>query len=402
MNTSRFSSEQPTPPIHDPAQDDPLEIYADQYVYDLVPTKKTGDLLEFISRPTLKNARRVLKSYDIPEPLKRLVTKPKAPSKSTKQAAGDSSDTLHDLSGHPEAFKAVNDALKPSFTIDRHLKTLFMARSHAFTRGVFDYLGQKARMSLIPYILSSRDINRQLDTELYSRLRTSNSDNALHIVIDNVVALQPTIHTESQATIAYVTCAFLLCLLTNMLRLERTANTHIILYDGDFLRMDGTYVTRFNILFCKSIKRCTHASKVEVKNIVQSPEPKYFNRALDLHAYIANTQTSTSISIQDGQSLNTYDISHVASHTTNNVKYPHSKLEFCKYVQTATDKQRIRDLCHLNFLRDAYKADVALMNNALYITHDQLAFLYYKLIGGRRGLLISHGTIENYNYKVTI
>jgi hypothetical protein len=48
-----------------------------------------------------------------------------------------------------------------------------------------------------------------------------------------------------------------------------------------------------------------------------------------------------------------------------------------------------KTLWYLNFLRDAFKADVALETDSVFVTHDRLAFIYYKLIGGKQGFLIS-------------
>ena len=73
---------------------------------------------------------------------------------------------------------------------------------------------------------------------------------------------------------------------------------------------------------------------------------------------------------------------------TTHVQMSHmvrDKSDFCQYVLADPNKS----LWALNFLRDAFKADVAVAEDCVYITHDRLAFVYYKMIGGTRGFLIA-------------
>jgi len=77
--------------------------------------------------------------------------------------------------------------------------------------------------------------------------------------------------------------------------------------------------------------------------------------------------------------------------TSSEIVFPHSKDELYNYFKNDPSN---KDLWHLNFLRDAFKADVAVETNSIYMTHDRLALTYYKLIGGKQGFLISHEETE--------
>lgn len=266
-------------------------------------------------------------------------------------------------------------------------KTMFLAKDKSFTRTVFEHLKNKANVSLIKYELSSRDVNKYLDDELYARLHDMDD---LHIVLDNIVVVQKSTHTDGEATIAYVACAFLLCLLTNLARINPDAvKKPIYIYDGLFIKIDGTYVQRFAVMFLKAIKRCAKTYKVELKYIPTSQSPIYFNRLLHVNARLSNDHVIIGNSSYDVFTANTPD-------TSGNIWYPHTKKMFCQHVMNEKNKGIVKELCY------AYKADVALATNALYMTHDQLAFLYYRLIGGKRGVLLSHGTSDDYNYKLHI
>jgi hypothetical protein len=68
------------------------------------------------------------------------------------------------------------------------------------------------------------------------------------------------------------------------------------------------------------------------------------------------------------------------------IVYPHAKRQFFQHVK---NNPKNKDIWYLNFLRDAFKADVAIETNAVFITHDRLAFTYYKMIGGKHGFLVT-------------
>jgi hypothetical protein len=80
------------------------------------------------------------------------------------------------------------------------------------------------------------------------------------------------------------------------------------------------------------------------------------------------------------------------------VVYPHSKQELRQIV--LAKKKESQDLWYLNFLRDCIKAEVAIEKDAIFMTHDRLAHLYYKLICGKCGFLIA-AEMDSDEYKVS-
>ena len=410
--TILYSSESPTPPIKDPRNDDPLEIFIDQYRrYDFnTPNVITSEIYDFIQRPTLKHARRLLRSYRIHEPLKHHVRKASKATKSSQLQIGRGPsasseifkellyyDTLHDLILCSDtSTKIFRELSKRMLNMPREHRTLFLSKDFAFTKTVYEYLRTKANITTLEYTFDSKDTNTKIDTVLYTRLYKAKN---IDLVLDNIIALQPNIHTESEATIAYVTCAFLLCFLTNMSRLNPEAiNKPINIYDGLFLLFDGNYVQRFIVSFLKSLKRCTKAPKVQVLRDKDFAPPKSFNAAF---------KQTVSLTPPDKININgtTYTINDKYIESTTEIMYPHSKDLFCKHITNAIDtkdQNTLSDLVHLNFLRDAYKADVAVSKDAIYVTHDRLAYLYYRFIGGKRGFLISRNMTLDGIYNVVI
>jgi hypothetical protein len=97
---------------------------------------------------------------------------------------------------------------------------------------------------------------------------------------------------------------------------------------------------------------------------------------------------------------------------------PHNDMDtiFSNVFRTKDDfRDRVAEnptnhnLWSLNFLRDAFKAEIALQRDALYLTHDRLAYLYYRMLGGRKGALLGlepavqrDATVETVRYALTI
>jgi hypothetical protein len=77
--------------------------------------------------------------------------------------------------------------------------------------------------------------------------------------------------------------------------------------------------------------------------------------------------------------------------------YPQTKYDFYRSVKravvgaaaAATTDAALRRLGLLHFLRDAYKAEMAVQHDAFFMTHDRLSYLYYRMLGGTRGFLLT-------------
>lgn len=201
----------------------------------------------------------------------------------------------------------------------------------------------------------------------------------MKFVLDNIVASVKYNGTIPAAHVGLLGCAVILVLIANMKRLGliKTYDT-IEFYDGLFLRIDGDYIRKFIVLFLKSVKRLSQVTTdVLVKDYHFASKqhavyrPVFFNRAFpDLQATLHANQVQ--IGAED------YDIGA----GPKKISVPHTKAD-------------LESLWALNFLRDAFKVDVAVSEDCVFITHDRLAFVYYKLIGGTRGFLIAFD--EEYN-----
>jgi hypothetical protein len=365
----------------------------DTLFYEYTPnsTQEPGiayvlQLETFFAKPTLKNAKRLLRAHKLPLPLEPLFKKPNRRKKNQeqKQKGGGTHfqelmmfDTCHDLVDcHPKetVYKMFKNHLPAG-----ELKNAFLSSNHAFTRLAADYILQKNNMknTLV-------DIGPNVDKTTHVQMSHMVRDKApLKFVLDNIVASIKYNGTIPAAHVGLLGCAVILVLIANMKRLGliKTYDT-IEFYDGLFLRIDGDYIRKFIVLFLKSVKRLSQiTTNVLVKDYHYASKqhtvykPMYFNQAFpEFNATLHTTQ------VQIGS--NFYDIK-----TSSNGKIcvPHTKADVCQYVLADPNKS----LWALNFLRDAFKADVAVAEDCVYITHDRLAFVYYKMIGGTRGFLIA-------------
>lgn len=381
-----------------------------------------------------RKRKKLLASYNIPLPLSTKLLKPKKAKKPTKitttekkeGGAGDTKaiikelfilDTMHDLIGSnsPQIIYKLFEKEIIKMTNSIEIKQLFLKNSYEFTKYVYDYLCVKSNTLIFKsqVDLKSRKI---FDDILFMRLRSASprlqNITKLEFILDNFVAsLKTTAGDESEGTLAFVACAFMLVLFANMKRLNLLDNLGdtIILYDGLFLhlgsaspRMDGDYIKRFLILFLRSIKRVTSVVSAQIQDYKprviremkkQFHKPVFFNKYLDTDAHIISYPAKNVISINN----NEYEILK-SSDSTNTIVFPHNKVKFYLYIKNSlsTSNPNSKDLWYLNFLRDSYKADIAVLDNLVYMTHDRLAYLYYRLIGGKNGILLS----ENYTISI--
>lgn len=411
----KFSSSDPIP-IEDKLRTT-ADIFSEYDIYYNNPCTITGELIYFCEKPTLTNAKKLLASYNIPLPLSTKLLKPKKAKKPVKittnenkdGGAGDTKaiikelfilDTMHDLIGSNSP-QIIYKLFEKEIDISIEIKQLFLKNSYEFTKYIYDYLCVKSNTLIFKsqVDLKSRKI---FDDILFIRLQNITK---LEFILDNFVAsLKTTGGDESEGTLAFVACAFMLVLFANMKRLNLLDNLGdtIILYDGLFLRMDGDYIKRFLILFLRSIKRITSVVSAQIQDYKprviremkkQFHKPVFFNKYLDTDAQIISYPAKNVISINN----NEYEIlksSNSTNNISNTIVFPHNKVKFYLYIKNSltTSNPNSKDLWYLNFLRDSYKADIAVLDNLVYMTHDRLAYLYYRLIGGKNGILLS----ENY------
>jgi len=354
---------------------------------------------DFVEKPTLKHAQELLKRYKIHLPLSTMLpkkkqshstrseTKPDAKEKAKgepkAQGGGKPSlqyellvlDTMHDLLNTEPV--AILNIFKKEIEIPKHLRDEFLKSAYSFTKSAANYIEQKANIQInhSGFDLATK---KARDFKLASAISSWTS---LTFVLDNFVAdlKNGGGGPESRGTMMLIGCAYMIVLLSNMKHLDLLGSSQSVIFlDGFFMKIDGKYVGRFLTLFCKTIKRLTFldTSVVPYRNKNNITTPKHFNRL-----FPEARASVDGIEIKLGG--NVYDFA--SSGSKSDIVYPHTKREFFQHVK---NNPKNKDLWYLNFLRDAFKADVAIETNAVFITHDRLAFTYYKMIGGKHGFLV--------------
>jgi hypothetical protein len=400
MNRRDFivSCRDPTPP-KDPNEDGNyiIENFTDQHE----PSELRGPaILNFLEKPTLANAKAMLKIYNISMPLSSLLTRtqtqnpnPTPLNDSPKKGGKPTSiqyellilDTMHDvLETEPIA---MYDIFKKEIDIPKPLKDSFLKSNYNFTSSVAQYIQQKANI-IMQNVSFDNKTKKAYDHNLASRISTWTN---LTFVLDNFVAnfQNGGGGPQSQGVLMLIGCAYLIVLLANMKRLNMLSNHQTITFlDGFFMKLDGSYISRFLSLFLKTLVKLTNLNTniQPYKVYTKISTPKYFNKLFpEAHASISQTH----VTLNNVQ----YDIFPV-NPLPNQIYYPHSKQDLKKHIKSNPTN---KDLWYLNFLRDAFKADVAFETDSVFVTHDQLAFTYYKLIGGKHGFLLSLSVKQHQN-----
>lgn len=368
-------------------------------------------IIDFIEKPTLTSARKMLKAYQVHLPLSTLLKKNRkkkskkiqdgAPNVGAIASASESGkdkrnsgpksggkpvtlqyelmvlDTMHDLlDTDPEN---VYKIFKNEFDngMPKHLKDAFFKSTYSFTRDAASYVERRANIDVrdVAFNLASK---KALD---FSLVGLVSSWNNLSFVLDNFAdgLRNGGGGPQSQGVLMLIGCAYLIVLLSNMKHLGiLPQRNNITFIDGFFMNIDGSYISRFLTLFCKSLKRLTLLNTnvvpfVQARNITR---PKYFCKLFGLQVAISKSDI-----VIDGNAYGVF----LQNPLPNQVYWPHSKAQFWQHVRANSSN---KDLWYINFLRDAFKADVALETDSVFVTHDRLAFTYYKMIGGKHGFLL--------------
>jgi hypothetical protein len=466
-----FSSRDLLPPKT--KANDPVRLFTESFDLDgVTPAVVHGrPLFAYLASPTQRHARRVLRAYGIPEPLRparparpapprrRPAPAPPPPPPSSETQTGGAPrivptspatpatpahvsrdlvrlDTLHDLLGdlHPtlrsytlwrnmEAERAHDrDARqRPLAPFPPELKHSYLFSNFGFTRDAADYLQRQAMPPVVlqPFPRGMSGIDATLQESLLNRFSTvALPNNTLHAVVDNLVAGlsldEDGSSSTGTATLALVGCAFLQMLFANLRRVGRLPPgcRAIALYDGLFLRLDGNYIERFIVHFLRNLARASGVQDVTVRTLeAPQPQPLHFNRLLGLDARIVRYGNRPYILMRGvayaiGKPKTTAQPATQPPVPVSPIVFPHTKDDFRDLV---AENPTNHDLWSLNFLRDAFKAEVALQRDALYLTHDRLAYLYYRMLGGRKGALLGlepavqrEATVETVQYALTI
>lgn len=127
----------------------------------------------------------------------------------------------------------------------------------------------------------------------------------------------------------------------------------ITFLDGSFVRNDGMNLAPFKQKFVEVLKKEIQGMKEIVLQRVED-HATYFEK------YYGDDPTEDQHWAVQGRVLN--------------------KSELQKYFKKTTEKEEVEDAAIRNFVRDAWKADVAIQQNALFFTCDKHALLYHKWI----------------------
>lgn len=176
-------------------------------------------------------------------------------------------DTMHDLLNTEPDF--IYDIFKNEMDIPGNLKKSFIASSYSFTRDASTYIHRRANIhvSCASFIAKQPEINaKKLQKDYDSKLMTAISSwSNMAFVLDNFVANLKTgangLNSQvpmSKGTFAFIGYAYLIVLIANMKRLNVLVGNKIRFIDGFFMHIDGNYVERFLILFCKTVSRLTN------------------------------------------------------------------------------------------------------------------------------------------------
>jgi len=354
------------------------------------------DIMLFCEKPTLKNAKALLKTYSIHLPLSTLFpSKPKRKKNKQKDSSVKNGgrnntiieellilDTMHDLLDTEPVL--IYDIFKKEMDIPAELKQSFLKSQYSFTRDAAHYIQGKANITMNNTYFDNKS-KKTYDFALASSISTWTN---MTFVLDNFVTsfVQGGGGPQSQGTLQLIGCAYLIVLLANMKRLNMLiGHQNITFVDGFFMFIDGNYVSRFLSLFCKSIARLTHLNtSVKAYSLFSNIKiPKYFNNLFPGANVIVE---KTNVTFRN----NTYNIVPQQQQSLQSqqsaITFPHNKANFFNHVK---NNPKNKDLWHLNFLRDAFKADIAVESGYVFITHDRLAYTYYKLIGGQHGFLLA-------------
>ena len=382
------------------SKDEDATDFFDSLKRSNLPSIITDAMQSFFRRPTLKLARKVLSGLGIPHPLRSQLKDLKKCHYSIGGALDTPAaihqllaiDTLHDLADTTQLaaiHKLIVDGLRVQFPKD--LKQSFLSTPKAFTKDAATYLCNETNIKLIS--AESTEQTKLVNTIISTRTYTANK---LEIVMDNLVANVKFGATLHGASLGLAACAYILLLCNALYRLGKIKDcSGVVIYDGWFQLYDGNKVGRFLTLYSRAIKRTTAAPQCQITSLNTQIIPTHFNANLGVNARLMVYTNSVTGDQSPYIAFNGKNYL-VTSPTTQpdpellaiceQIHFPHYKRQFINLVET--HKKQSRDLWYLNFLRDCIKAEVALQKGAIYITHDRLAYLYYRIIGGHNGFFL--------------
>ena len=414
-------------------------------IADMIRVDLSGDRFEiidaYLSKPGIGTATALLRLYNVPiVRLYEVVSVPTTTSPVTKKrnASGFSGggirqdlyrrfvrlDTLHDLNDSKETVESKKRTADMILNgEDESVAKQFISNTAGFTSFVTKELIKAAGLRVKEGAYTN-ETNLEHYALLMSVMVAMQTQKVVNIVLDGVIDVE---FSPDHFMRKVLHSAFILMLFANVSRIRvntteitrskpdmtetnttTTASTSetstnlstrpkslvetVNLIDGGFNTIDHMPLTKFYNKFLKAIQR---ASKVDSVNLMTSSErPKYFEKWYK------------PVEI-DGDNVKFPDTGHVFgvpeifnhkkvvqanpfdTKTIKSINQPkvQALYEWHRYKKDVERSKLYTTIMDVNFLRDAWRADVAISTGSAFITSDKLAYIYYLMIAKWCGVL---------------
>lgn len=303
-------------------------------------------------------------------------------------------DVLHDLRGHMLVTKPTLDRLFQAAGLSASDKDAMYAAfrnpRQNYTRAVAQYVGVFA------------DAERVTDPHLAARMAAWHQQTRLEIVLDGVVdalevPLPPSQEWDFQRSLALYATVMLIFgrFDPRVSRLQEVTFLH-----GAFQYMDIRGWESFMKRWIRSMKQVCKpfAPNVQIQKIGVRDLPPYDTdvivepnavriRGVSVPIRPMHVDLSTAESPEDAMGVIQYAFGTTFPKETLRTVFQ-TYLSLPKHRQDAYEPF-LHTVVRTNWLRDSYKADVAIRRHAVYITFDRIAHAYYML----------RGSLENEPYQ---
>jgi len=180
------------------------------------------------------------------------------------------------------------------------------------------------------------------------------------------------------------------------------------LIDGIFNQIEETPPIHYFQIYCNNLKKICGFDKsgsINIKTIGVKYDPIYFIKYYKPNTIITKNSLNNSLIVKlnnnytfSSISKPTNKIEKIIENISNHkpilnsyINLYYNKLELSEFISCLFDiiekdpgsntvKEFILTLIDLNFIRDCFRADVAIQNDYVFITKDRLAFTYYSII----------------------
>jgi len=251
----------------------------------------------------------------------------------------------------------------------------------------------------------------QSDKELYDTWLSWIKNKTLKIVLDGIFIQYEAIHyiqnsNESQFCASMIQSAYILLLFHNAHKIYQIHNKtqhniyvleEIILVDGVFNKIERFFTIKYYKKYLDSLKKSSKTNKIQLETIGAEIQPIYYKKYYNNYTYIETIDNHIQIHIDENIIFTTHHnsikinkinkIKHELSHTINSINMYYDKEELLDFIYEIVSKDEntkfkklLNILIDFNFLKDAYRVDVSIQTDSVFITYDLFAFIYYNLI----------------------